>query len=239
MVSGCLPSDVLSQRLPSYWGFSYLGCGISLHVGYMVALCLPFGVTDTVFPAAAPSYIPTINVQWFQFLHSLTSTDYFPFFFFFFIRPGGPSGRESACNVGGLVDPWVGKIPWRRERLPTPVFLPGESQGQRSLAGYRPWGLKELDTTEQLTFSLSPVGVRQCLAGIWTCISLLTVVVSIFDLLLGCGCIFFGRKCRFTSFAHFLTEPFVFLLLSYKNSWYILDPQPLSGLWLAAIFSHL
>ena len=32
-------------------------------------------------------------------------------------------------------DPWVGKIPWRRERLPTPVFLPGESHGQRSLAG--------------------------------------------------------------------------------------------------------
>ena len=140
------------------------------------------------------------------------------FLFFFLIRPGGPSGRESACNVGGLVDPWVGKIPWRRERLPTPVFLPGESQGQRSLAGYHPWGLKESDTTEQLTFSLSPVGVRQYLVGIWTCISLMTVVVSIFDLLLGCGCIFFGRTCRFTSFACFLTEPFVFLLLSCKNS---------------------
>ena len=38
---------------------------------------------------------------------------------------------------------WIGKIPWRREWEPTPVFLPGESHGQRSLAGYRPWGLKE------------------------------------------------------------------------------------------------
>ena len=37
-------------------------------------------------------------------------------------------------------DPWVGKIPWKRERPPTPVFLPGESHGQRSLAGYSPWG---------------------------------------------------------------------------------------------------
>ena len=37
-------------------------------------------------------------------------------------------------------DPWVGKIPWRREWLPTPVFLPGESHGQRSLASYTPWG---------------------------------------------------------------------------------------------------
>ena len=34
------------------------------------------------------------------------------------------------------IDPWVGKIPWRRERLPTPVFLPGEFHGQRSLVGY-------------------------------------------------------------------------------------------------------
>ena len=43
---------------------------------------------------------------------------------------------------------WVGKIPWRREWLPTPVFLPGENHGQRSLAGYSPWGCKESDTTE-------------------------------------------------------------------------------------------
>ena len=43
---------------------------------------------------------------------------------------------------------WVGKIPWRREWQPTPVFLPGESYGQRSVAGYSPWGCKELDTTE-------------------------------------------------------------------------------------------
>ena len=51
-------------------------------------------------------------------------------------------------------DPWVGKIPWRREQLPTPVFLPGEFHGQSSLAGYSPWGCKELDTTEQLTHTL-------------------------------------------------------------------------------------
>ena len=43
-------------------------------------------------------------------------------------------------------DPWVGKIPWRRERLPTPVFWPGEFHGL-----YSPWGHKELDTTERLS----------------------------------------------------------------------------------------
>ena len=42
-------------------------------------------------------------------------------------------------------DPWVGKIPWRREQLPIPVFWPGELPGL-----YGPWGHKESDTTEQL-----------------------------------------------------------------------------------------
>ena len=42
-------------------------------------------------------------------------------------------------------DPWVGKITWRREWLPTPAFLPGEFHGQRSLVGYRPWGHKVLN----------------------------------------------------------------------------------------------
>ena len=44
---------------------------------------------------------------------------------------------------------WVGKIPWRREWLPTPVFLPEKSHGQRSLVGCSPWGHKESDMTEQ------------------------------------------------------------------------------------------
>ena len=39
-------------------------------------------------------------------------------------------------------DPLVGKIPWRRAWQPSPVFLPGDFRGQRSLAGYRPWGPK-------------------------------------------------------------------------------------------------
>ena len=47
--------------------------------------------------------------------------------------------------------------PRRREWQPTPVFLPGESHGWRSLAGYNPWGRKESDTTEQL-HSLWPMG---------------------------------------------------------------------------------
>ena len=47
-----------------------------------------------------------------------------------------------------MFDPWLRKIPWRREWQPTPVLLPGEFHGQRRLAGYSPWGCTELNTTE-------------------------------------------------------------------------------------------
>ena len=50
-------------------------------------------------------------------------------------------------------------IPWRRKWQSTPVLLPGESHGQRSLVGYSPWGCKESDTTEQLHFTFRQVAV--------------------------------------------------------------------------------
>ena len=66
--------------------------------------------------------------------------------------PGGLDGKESACNAGDLGSiSWLGDHPEKGIRLPTPVFLPGKSHGQRSLVGYSPWVCKELDTTEQLT----------------------------------------------------------------------------------------
>ena len=52
-------------------------------------------------------------------------------------------------------DPWVMKISWRRKWQPTPVSLPGESHGRRSLMGYSPLGRKESDTTKQLHFHFS------------------------------------------------------------------------------------
>ena len=62
------------------------------------------------------------------------------------------SGKDSSCQYRSCrtcrFDPWVGKTLWRRKWQPTPVFLPGKSHGQRSLAGYCPWGCKELDTAE-------------------------------------------------------------------------------------------
>ena len=74
--------------------------------------------------------------------------------------PGDASGEEPACQCRRCkrhrFDPWVGKIPWRTAWQPTPVFLPGESNGQRSLVGYSPWGHKESDQSNlaQHTFYL-------------------------------------------------------------------------------------
>ena len=65
---------------------------------------------------------------------------------------GGASGKEPACHCRRLkrcrFNPWIRKIPWRRAWQPTPLFLPGESYGQRSLVGYSPWGRKDLDMIE-------------------------------------------------------------------------------------------
>ena len=69
--------------------------------------------------------------------------------------------RRRGCN------PWVGKIPWRGTWQPTPVFLPGEPHGERSLVGRGPWGHTESDTTEatEHTHSEGRVGHHQVEQG--------------------------------------------------------------------------
>ena len=72
--------------------------------------------------------------------------------------PGGASGKESALQYRSHrtceFDPWVMQIPWRRKWQPTPVFLHGKLHGQRSLAGYSPWGHRE--SVSNRTFMASP-----------------------------------------------------------------------------------
>ena len=66
--------------------------------------------------------------------------------------PGGSDGNGSTCNAGGLsLIPGSGRSPGEGNDLPTPVLLPREFHGQRSLEGYSLWGCKESDITEQLT----------------------------------------------------------------------------------------
>ena len=67
--------------------------------------------------------------------------------------PGDTSGKELTCQCRRHqrlgFDPWVRKISWRRAWQFTPVLLPGESHGQRSLVGHSPWGHRESDMTEK------------------------------------------------------------------------------------------
>ena len=68
-----------------------------------------------------------------------------------FRSPWWLSGKESTYQCRRLgFNPRVRKIPWRRKWQLTLIFLPGKSHGQRTLAGYSPWGHKESDTTELL-----------------------------------------------------------------------------------------
>jgi len=70
--------------------------------------------------------------------------------------PGASDNKEFACLGRPRFDPWVQKIPWRREWQPTPVFLSGEFLEERNLTGYSPWGHKESGTTEQLNYFTLP-----------------------------------------------------------------------------------
>jgi len=64
-----------------------------------------------------------------------------------------PANAGDVRNVSSI--PGLGRFPWRKAWQPTPVFLPGQSHGQRSLAGYSPWGHKELDSTMQASACIS------------------------------------------------------------------------------------
>ena len=78
--------------------------------------------------------------------------------------PGSASHKEAACQRRrhkryGFY-PWVEEIPWRRAWQSTPVFLPGESHGQRSLVGYSPWGCRGRHDWSDLSQSST--------GGMWT-----------------------------------------------------------------------
>ena len=73
--------------------------------------------------------------------------------------PCGSAGKEITCNVGDLCSiPGLGRFPGGRVMATHSSILAREFQGQRSLAGYRPWGHKELFTTKQLAQTLK--GIR-------------------------------------------------------------------------------
>ena len=121
-----------------------LGAGRGFTRGLAVLSCDAMQPSHTWFPGlCSHNRMKSVQLPWVLILtlHSdhyglsgspycLINTDIWCF-------PGDSDAKESACNMG---DPRLGveKIPWRRARQPTPVFLPGASHGHRNLAGYSP-----------------------------------------------------------------------------------------------------
>ena len=96
-----------------------------------------------------------LRYNWHTILYELSLSQFFHFIFWHNWASlvaqtvkSLPATQETGFNA------WVGKMPWRREWLPTSVFLPGEFHGERSLLGYSPQCCKELNTSDWLTLSL-------------------------------------------------------------------------------------
>ena len=120
------------------------------------------------FPSFSFPFLPSFNTLIWHIVCFICFCLLFPFkifsalcllilFYFFWVYvsmgfPGSSDSNESAyqCRKPRF-DPWVGKIAWRREWLPTPVFLPRKFHGQGSLVGYSLWDWKESGTTEWLS----------------------------------------------------------------------------------------
>ena len=101
--------------------------------------------------------------------------------------PDGSMVKKPPANVGAVGDcglnPWVGKILWRRKWQPISVFLPGESHGRRSLVGYSPRGHKELDMTERLHFHFHFIAYKAsalvCMLSCFSCAQLFVTLWTI------------------------------------------------------------
>ena len=103
--------------------------------------------------------------------------------------PGGASGKESTCQCKRHrrheFNPWDRKTPWSTKWQPTPGLLPGESHGQRRLAGYSPLDCRESDMTEhtQHIYVCMYVCVCVCVCVFTTILCLAHHVLSMLSLL--------------------------------------------------------
>ena len=109
-----------------YWGKFKI---VKTHLLLLLSSCL--SVTFNNHPT---SHLKALKTSKFSYFTSIWGQSF----------PGSSVSKERICPQCRRLrlNPWVGEIPWRRKWQPTPVILHGKSYGQRSLAGYSPWGYK-------------------------------------------------------------------------------------------------
>ena len=107
------------------------------------------------FPASASFPTSQLFASGSQSIGASASELVPPLSIFLFFFGGASLVAQMVKNLSAMQETWVWSLGWEdpleKEWLPTPVFLPRESHGQRSLADCSPWGRKESDTTEWLT----------------------------------------------------------------------------------------
>ena len=131
LLNSCDP-DVTTSRTVSLIFSSFLLFSVCL-------FALPSEISTSHFTPSVGFFYFSYHVPKSSFCF-WTILLYFNSILFVLCFPGGSDSKESACSAGDpRFNPWVGKIAWRRKWLPTPVFLPGEFHGQRSLVGYSSW----------------------------------------------------------------------------------------------------
>ena len=135
------------------------------------SLALQCGLVSLLYVLLIPDTFPSWRVAWWS-SHS-QACEFFPSFSsiigFWAIYRASLVTQQAMQEMQWRkckFDPWVGKMPWRRKWQPTPVFLPGEFHGQRSVAGYNPWGHKRVRcelATKQQQQKLLTIGSHICL----------------------------------------------------------------------------
>ena len=129
-------------------------------------LCRPLLLLPPIPPSirvfSSESALPIRGPKYWSFIFSISPSNEYPGLISFRMDwldlllskgglglPSGANGKESACQCRRLgFDHWVSTMPWRRKWQLAPILLPAKPHGQRSLAGYSPWGHKEMNVTE-------------------------------------------------------------------------------------------
>ena len=160
--------SVLCIRYPKYWSFSFSISPSNEYSGLISFRMdwLDFPAVQETLKSLLQHHGSKASILWlsaFFIVHSHIHTWLLkkpklwlegPLFEKIYVKERFPwwlSGKEFTCQCWNHgIDLWLCKVPGRRKWQPTPVFLPGKSHGQRSLAGCSPWGHKVSDTTERL-----------------------------------------------------------------------------------------